>query len=112
MADEPRPGDDPRLAELLRVNAELAAEIRSLSLGRRAAARSGALPPSRRLAKLTNELEAARARLEAMDAELNELRSQRDALLAHKAAQEREIALLRGGFPGLLRRLRARLSRR
>jgi hypothetical protein len=96
-------GDEARVEELLRVNAELAAEVRSLTLGRREAPRPGPVPASRRQAKL--------ARLPALEEELEETRSQRDALLAHKEAQEREIARLRGGPAGLLRRVRARFRR-
>jgi hypothetical protein len=97
--------EDPRIAELLRVNAELAAEVRSLTLGRRSSPQVGAVPASRHLASLASALEAT-------EAELAEMRIQRDALLAHKVAQEREIAALRGGVLGLFRRLRARLRRR
>jgi hypothetical protein len=106
--NDPDHVEDPRIAELLRVNAELAAEVRSLSLGRRSAPRVGAVPVSRHLVSL----DATRARLEAAEVELAEMQTQRDALLAHKAAQEREIALLRGGASGLFRRLQARLRRR
>jgi len=101
-------GDEARVEELLRVNAELAAEVRSLSLGRRDAPRSGPIPASRRLARLASEA----ARLPEVEAELAEMRVQRDSLLAHKEAQEREIARLRGGPAGLLRRLRSRLRSR
>lgn len=118
MASETGPEEEKRFAELLRVNAELAAEVRSLTLGRRATPRSGPLPASRRLAKLSGDLEKSRAELEqtrtqldANAAELQALRVEREELLRHKAAQEREIAKLRSGFRGLFRRARARLRR-
>lgn len=102
------PGSGPeearRVEELLRVNAELAAEIRSLSLGRRDSPHSGQLTAARQLARLTGERDAATEQLRAVTAE-------RDALLAHQAPLEREVARLRGGIPGLLRRVRARLLR-
>lgn len=102
--DRGDPEQERRIAELMRANAELAAEIRSLSGGRRTAPRSGRLPASRRLA----ELEAVKAKLEETAAELRAVREERDALLRHKAAQEREIARLRSGTLGLFRRARAR----
>ena len=44
MTDNPETGGDPRIAELLRVNSELAGEIRDLSLGRRTQPRSRRCP--------------------------------------------------------------------
>jgi chromosome segregation ATPase len=96
-------GDAARLQELLRVNAELAAELRALHAGR-AAPRIGALPASRRLARLSAELAAA-------EAERDALRAERDALRAGQEPLQREVARLRGGWSGLLRRLRARFLR-
>jgi hypothetical protein len=97
-------GEEARVEELLRVNAELAAEVRSLTLGRREAPGAGPVPASRRLASLTGELEATQS-------ELADMRRQRDSLLAHKEAQEREIARLRGGLLGALKRAQLRLRR-
>ncbi|MGB7686200.1 MAG: hypothetical protein WBL45_10525, partial [Solirubrobacterales bacterium] len=68
---EAEPGSDEgrRVEELLRVNAELAAEIRSLSLGRRDLPRFAQLPASRRLARLTSERDAAAEQLRMVTAE-------------------------------------------
>jgi peptidoglycan DL-endopeptidase RipA len=117
----PSPDDELRLAELLRVNAELAVEIRDLKLGRTSAPRPSQLAAARQVAKLQAErdalaaerdaLAAEAAQLEAAKAELGEVEAVRDDLLRHKAEQEAEIARLRRGFAGLLRRGLARLRR-
>lgn len=60
-------GEDPRVEELLRVNAGLAAEVRNLTLGRADAPRAAAMPTSRRLAMLTDERDTLRERLEALE---------------------------------------------
>jgi hypothetical protein len=98
------PEEDRRVEQLLRVNAELAAEIRSLNLGRGESPRSGQLTAARLLARLTGERDAATEQLRAVTAE-------RDALRAHQAPLEREVTRLRSGIPGLLRRARARILR-
>jgi chromosome segregation ATPase len=108
---EPASDDQRRIAELLRVNTELAAEIRSLSLGRRSVPRLGPLPASRQLAKLTTERDKTVAELQVANAELGDLRGEREALMRRTAELEQEIARLRSGFAGLLRRLRSRLLR-
>jgi uncharacterized coiled-coil DUF342 family protein len=92
------------LEELLRVNAELAAEVRSLSLGRRDSPRSGQLPAARELAQLRSERDEAGEELRVVTAE-------RDALQQHRAPLEAEVARLRGGLLGFLRRARARILR-
>ena len=75
MAAEERGGGggDARVEELLRVNAELAAEIRSMALGRAAAPRTGLLGASRRLITITEERDATAAELERQNASLDEL---------------------------------------
>ncbi len=93
-----------RVEELLRVNAELAAEIRSLTLGRRDSPHFGQLTAARQLARLTSERDAATEQLRGVTAE-------RDALAAHQAPLEREVARLRSGPRGFLRRARARILR-
>lgn|GEM_PF-4379011 len=71
-------GEDPRVATLLRVNAELAAELRGLQAGRVEGARSAAAPSARRLGRLLADNEASIAerdeRLERLEAELARLR--------------------------------------
>ena len=52
--------DEARIEELLRVNAELATEIRNLQAGRASEPRSGAMPAARRLGRLNEELEEVR----------------------------------------------------
>lgn len=53
------PDEERRVGELLRVNAELAAELRSLSLGRRDSPRIGPVPAARRLTELSAERDEA-----------------------------------------------------
>lgn len=93
-----------RLEELLRVNAELAAEIRSLELGRRDLPRTARVPAARQIAQLTSERDEARE-------ELRVARIERDALQEHRAPLEAEVTRLRSGLRGFLRRARARLLR-
>ena len=129
MPDEGRsvePGDEARVEELMRVNAELAAEIGSLSAGRIAEPRSAAMPTARRLGRLTeelaelrderDELEGHRRGLESQNQELaqhvHDLSREYDELAAQVNAQAQELALLRGGAAGVLRRAQARLARR
>ncbi|HKO38782.1 MAG TPA: hypothetical protein VJU14_10480 [Solirubrobacterales bacterium] len=101
--------EDPRVEELLRVNAELAAEVRNLALGRADAPRSAPMPTSRRLATLIDERDALRERLAAVEAEVEALRPERDHLARREHELSAEVARLRSGFTGLLRRLRGRL---
>lgn len=113
MSERP---DDPRVEELLRVNAELAAEVRNLTLGFADAPRPAGMPTTRRLARLIEE----RDRLQA---ELEQARSDRDHVQAHRAGlelQNQEMAIeivrlnarLDAGIGGALRRARARLRGR
>jgi chromosome segregation ATPase len=118
MADDPKTADDVRVAELLRVNRELAVEIRDLTLGRRAEPRRGQMPAARSVAKLRAERDSLEAERESLEAERESVRAQlgavegeRDALLVHRAELEREVARLRSGLAGMLRRARARLLR-
>jgi uncharacterized coiled-coil DUF342 family protein len=102
-------GEDPRVEELLRVNAELGAEIRNLALGRADASRSGAMPVSRRLAVLIDERDTLRERLETLEGKAEALRAERDALARQEQELSAEVERLRSGFAGGLRRIRGRL---
>jgi len=114
--------DDPRIEALLNVNAELAAEIRSLQAGRISEPRSAAMPAARRLGRLTDELRAERDNLEAhrkgleaqnqeLASHIHELSQEYDELAAQLQAHGRELERLRSGWRGVLRRIRARLLR-
>lgn len=102
--DQRVPEREPGVEELLRVNAELAAELRRLRLGDRGSPSSGGLPAARGLARLSTERDAANEELRSVTAE-------RDELLTHRAPLEQEVARLRSGLPGFLRRARARVLR-
>ncbi|HVQ59185.1 MAG TPA: hypothetical protein VMS60_09810 [Solirubrobacterales bacterium] len=109
--------DARRIEALMRTNAELAAEVRSLQRGR-AGAQSGPMPTARRLAVLIDERDTLAAKLKTAE---TEIAAARPALAAHAAHREElesrnaelaaEVARLRGGFGGVLRRARARLRR-
>jgi cell division protein FtsB len=110
------PEEEARVEELLRINAELAAEVRSLREG--VGARSASVPAARRIAQVLAELEFTRGELAAQSASL-------ESALAELAAREeelsqlrrrvdelqREVTRLRSGVAGFLRRARARLLR-
>ena len=109
---------DERVEELLRVNAELAAEIRSLRAGRVAEPRSAAMPAARRLGRLSEELAELRADRDGLESQnqelaqhIDELAREYDELSTKFHAQIEELARLRGGAPGVVRRLRARARR-
>jgi hypothetical protein len=130
--------EDPRVEALLRVNAELAAEIRGLEEGRIGHPRSAASPSARRLGRLladheevvaerdrlTADLEALRTELLEQKAELDsatvkvtELDLERERLVAKVGeygelaeALGAEVGRLRGGVLGLLRRGAARAT--
>lgn len=111
MAD-PAGGEERRVAELMRVNAELASEIRDLSEGRAEAPRSGPAPTARRLSKVEEERDA-------LAGELEEIRAERDRLEHHnqelgRQIHERavEVERLRSGLGGFVRRMRNRVLRR
>ncbi|HEY7255339.1 MAG TPA: hypothetical protein VH476_01535 [Solirubrobacterales bacterium] len=104
--------DALRLDELERVNAELAAEIRNLTLGRAAAPRTTALGAGRRIQTLTEERDAAVAELEQQSSELRGLRAENEELSHRAERQIRELDRLRAGPLGLLRRAKAGYLRR
>lgn len=115
-----------REEELLRLNAELAAEIRRLSEGEIGAPRAGQAPSARRLSRLADEHEALLAEREDLLAERKRLRAELEAESGRarsleeklgeaereKAELAHEVHRLRGGLAGLARRVRARLLRR
>ncbi|HEX6601217.1 MAG TPA: hypothetical protein VF030_01115 [Solirubrobacterales bacterium] len=105
--------------ELLRVNAELAAEIRALSGERVDRPRSGQVPAARGIARLVTERDALAARLAEAEAAaaqteaaLEQTRASRDGLERQNREMAAEIARLSSGFSGLLRRARGRLLSR
>lgn len=100
------------LEELLRVNAELAAEIRALSAGKSEQPRSGEVPAARGIARLRSEREALAERLAETEAELEATRVSRNGLERQNQEMAAEIARLSTGLAGFLRRARARLLSR
>lgn len=119
LSGNPGHGDERRVEELLRVNARLAAELRSLALGRAEAPRPGAMTAPRKIGSLTEQRDRLREHLDAADAGLKTLQEQCAALAEQCVALERdrdaladEVRRLRGGWRGLARRARARLLRR
>lgn len=103
---------DERVEELLRVNEQLAAEVRNLSLGYSDTPRPGGMPTSRRLGRLIDERDARDAELAATRVELEAIKSDRDGLERQNQELAHEVARLSTGFRGLLRRLRGRLLNR
>ena len=98
--------------ELRRVNAELAAEIRSLSQGQTEKPRSGQIPAARSVARLLSERDSLAAQLEEANAAHEITRADRDRLEQQNREFAAEIARLSAGFPGFLRRVRGRLLNR
>lgn len=101
-----------RVEELLRVNAELAAEIRALSQGRTEKPRSGQVPAARGIARLHTERDELATRLEEAEAALESIRADRDRLEQQNREFAAEIARLSAGLAGFLRRARGRLLNR
>jgi chromosome segregation ATPase len=119
MAEGSDAAANRQVDELLRINGELAAEIRSLQAGRTAAPRSTGMPAARRVGVLRDKHDAALAELAELRAELQAALAEQDRLERHNQElgrrmheQGRQIASLRSGFVGLLVRVRARLGRR
>jgi hypothetical protein len=106
---EPRSDEERSVAELLRVNRELAAEVRSLTLSRTATPRPSQLPAARSVARLLAERDELAAKLESSQAELVATRADRDRLELQNREFAEEIARLSAGLRGLLRRLRGRI---
>jgi cell division protein FtsB len=120
VADRPsRSAEEQRVEELLRVNAELAAEIRDLRLDRATRPRSAAVPSARRVARLIEGRDALEAQLQEALTEQERLEQRNRELERHNGELggqihelAEELARLRSGLPGLLGRARARLLRR
>jgi cell division protein FtsB len=110
---------EDRVAELMRVNAELAAEIRSLTAERTDHPRRRQAPAARGLARLVVERDTLAEDLAVREAELEALRAERDALVAERDELQQqnrdlvaEVGRLRTGLAGALRRVRGRLLSR
>lgn len=95
--------------ELLRVNAELAEEIRSLTAGRRTQPRTGQIPAARAAARLEAERDHLAGQLEETEAKLAALQVDRDGLERQNRELAAAVARLSVGLPGVLRRVRGRL---
>lgn len=120
----PASGDGgPQVEELLRVNAELAAELRALRADRIEAPRQGRVPAARGIAKLRRErdalasqlaetqaaLEGAQAGQESLRGALEEVQGHRESLELQNQKMAAEIVRLRTGVRGAMRRVRGRL---
>jgi hypothetical protein len=97
-------GEDRRVEELLEVNARLAAEVRSLSLGLASAPRSEQATASRRLAALIDERDTLLERLGEKEHALEVERAHRGELEAANFELGGELHYLRAGARGMLRR--------
>jgi len=104
-----RRGEDPRVEELLRVNAELAAEVRNLTLGYADAPRPAGMPTTRRLGRLIEERDQLQAELEATRSELEAVSEDRAGLERQNQEMAVEIVRLSAGLFGFLRRARGKL---
>ena len=100
------------IEELMRVNAELAAELRTLSQGAAEAPRSGQVPAARGIARLRGERDSLAVQLKETKTALEATRADRDGLERQNREMAAEIARLSAGFPGFLRRLRGRILHR
>jgi chromosome segregation ATPase len=107
MSDKNDMTADGRVEELLRVNAELATEMRSLLAGRVERPRSAAVPAARLLGNLEAERDALRRELEDTKTALTTIKADRDGLERQNQEMDAEIVRLRTGAAGLLRRARA-----
>lgn len=114
--------ESAKVEELLRVNAELAAELRALASGRTVTPRRGRVPAARGIARLHAEREAltvqlqetqtALEHLQGVQASLDQVSAERERLGRENEELANEVARLSGGLQGLLRRLRGRLLAR
>jgi phage shock protein A len=93
---------EQRVEELRQVNERLGRELIEAEAGRRPTL---ATPAARSVARLIGERDRAEAELAELRPELERLRPENEILRV-------EIARLRGGHRGLLRRARARLLQR
>lgn len=104
--------ESTRVEELLRVNAALAAELRDLAQGRADKPRPAAATAARGVARLLAERDALARRLEETETTLAATESERNQLERVNHELALEVARLRSGFAGLLRRARGRLLNR
>lgn len=109
---EPKAAEGKRVEELLRVNAELAAELRDLTAERAERSRPAQVPAARGVSRLLSERDSLAERLRETEAELEFTRASRDGLERQNQELDAEIVSLRSGFAGLLRRARARILNR
>jgi cell division protein FtsB len=107
-----RRDEDSRVEELLRVNAELAAEVRNLTLGYADAPRPAGMPTTRRLGRLLEERDQLQADVEATRSELEDVREDRAGLERQNQQMAAEIARLSTGLSGFVRRVRGNLMNR
>ncbi len=112
-------GESEQLEELLRVNAELAAELRALSAGRAEAPRQGRVSAGRGIGQLRLERDALETRLEETQVALEASQAATESVQAHREGLERqnqemavEIVRLKTGMRGLMRRARGHLFER
>jgi hypothetical protein len=113
--EEPGPGEEALVEELLRVNAELAAELRSVTLGRAEAPRPTLATATRRIATAIKERDRVIAErdqtIDELKAEMAELLRRHDELRDLVERQVLELERLRAGPVGVLRRAQARILR-
>lgn len=102
---------DERVEELLRINAELAAEMRNLTNGHADGPRPAGMLTSRRLGRLIGERDELLVELYSVQGELELAEKHRSDLERQNQAMATEIARLSTGLPGMLRRVRGRLRR-
>jgi chromosome segregation ATPase len=98
-----------RVAELRRVNEQLGRELVDGAASRQP---HSPVTAARTLTKLTQERDLARTQLEEARQQLAEAQSGLDHYGRENAQLRHEVARLRVGMPGLLRRALARLRRR
>ena len=104
--------EDPRVEELLRVNAELAAEVRNLTLGYADAPRPAGMPTTRRLGRLIEERDQLQDDLETTRSQLEDVRADRAGLERQNQEMAIQIVRLSTGIFGFLRRARGKFLNR
>ncbi len=116
-------GEDARVEELLRINAELGAELRALRSSLAQTPRPGPIPAAMGISRLRGERQALESQLEAKVAELEaahaahqatqvaleDVQANRKGLERQNQEMAAEIVRLRTGMRGLMRRARARM---
>jgi chromosome segregation ATPase len=105
-------GESPQVDELLRVNAELAAELRALRAGRIARLWGERKALETQLEETQAALQASQARQEETQAALDHVQAHREGLERQNQEMAAEIVRLRTGMRGAMRRARGRLLER